>query len=211
MKIINKSYVLFILLSLITLLLVKIASYLLNIDALNYKNLLLEHSIEQTERILNIQKKIEWIYYLVIPIMIILKTITIATVIYIGISLFNIRNISFNSICKIILKAELILILAIVAKIFWFYFFETNYTIEDIQNFYPLSALNILGYKGLESWFIYPFQVLNLFELFYIIYLGYEIGRLTNTDYGLKIISASYVPSLLLWVAIVMFLTLNYS
>jgi hypothetical protein len=35
-------------------------------------------------------------------------------------------------------------------KIIWFYFFQTNYTLEDIQYFYPLSALNIVDYKELE-------------------------------------------------------------
>ena len=63
------------------------------------------------------------------------------------------------------------------------------------------------------SWFIYPFQTLNLFELAYIICLGYWVGQLTNTntDNGLKVVAYSYVPALLLWVVTIMFFTLNYS
>jgi len=70
-----------------------------------------------------------------------------------------------------------------------------------------------MGYQGLDPWLIYPLQVLNLFELTYIIYLSYQIGQLTqtNTDNGLKIVGYSYVTALFLWIAVVMFFTLNYS
>ena len=106
-----------------------------------------------------------------------------------------------------------------VLKIIWFYFFQTSYTLEDLQYFYPLSALNIVGYQGLESWFIYPLQVLNLFELAYWLLLAYFIGKLAFTekdkgkpmDLGFKIVASSYGSALLLWVVVVMFFTLNYS
>ena len=92
--------------------------------------------------------------------------------------------------------------------IFWFY-----YKLEDIQYFYPLSALNIVGYQDLEPWFIYPFQTLNLFEVTYWLILAYFIGKATQTsmDQGLKIVAYSYGSALLLWVVTVMFFTLNYS
>ena len=97
-----------------------------------------------------------------------------------------------------------------IAKIIWFYFFQTNYTLKDIQYFYPLSALNIVDYKGLEPWFIYPFQTLNLFELAYWLILAFYIGKATETnmDNGLKIVASSYGSALLLWVITVMFLYL---
>ena len=100
-----------------------------------------------------------------------------------------------------------------------FYFFQTNYTLEDLQYFYPLSTLNIVGYKGLEAWFIYPLQVLNLFEFAYWLLLSYFVGKLAFTekdkgkpmDLGFKIVASSYGSALLLWVVVVMFFTLNYS
>jgi hypothetical protein len=106
-----------------------------------------------------------------------------------------------------------------VLKIVWFYFFQTNYTLEDLQYFYPLSALNIVGYKGLDAWLIYPLQVLNLFELAYWLLLSYFVGMLAfiekykgkPMDLGFKIVASSYGSALLLWVVVVMFFTLNYS
>lgn len=177
-----------------------------------YNTLSEQFTIRQIKLFLEFKKKWEWVSYFFLPILLIIKTSTITTILYIGLFLSN-KDLKFNTILNFVLKAEFIFLLVPIFKIIWFSFFQTNYNLEDIQYFYPLSALNITGYKGLETWFIYAFQVFNLFELFYIIFLGFEIGKLThtNTDYGLKIVSLSYVPGLLLWVTVVMFFTLNYS
>ncbi|AUS06532.1 hypothetical protein [Pseudotamlana carrageenivorans] len=76
-----------------------------------------------------------------------------------------------------------------------------------------LSALNIIGYEGLQTWFIYPFQVLNLFELAYWFILAFLIGKEIheNTDKGMAIVASSYGIGLLIWVVGVMFITLNMS
>lgn len=168
---------------------------------------------QQLNRFFELQNKLKWISYIFIPVYVIIKTSIIGIITYIGIYLFSQREIEYKLLWNITVKAEFIFLLVPLFKFFWFLFFQTKYDLNDVQNFYPLSALNITGYKDLEIWFIYPFQVLNLFELFYILYLGFEIGKLTqtNTDYGLKIVSLSYVPSLLLWIVTVMFFTVNYS
>ena len=142
----------------------------------------------------------------------IIKVSIISSVLYIG-AFFTAKEAAFKAIFSKVLSAEFIFLLLPIFKIIWFYFFQTNYTLEDIQTFYPLSALNIIGYAGLEPWLIYPLQTLNLFELAYIIYLANEIGKLTqtNTDKGFKIMMYSYVPTMLLWVCVVMFLTLSMS
>jgi len=169
-------------------------------------------TINQINDYFNFQDKWHWLTYFYIPIIILIKTSIISIVLYIGLFLSN-KDVKYKHTWNIVLKAEFIFLLVPVFKTVWLYFFKIKYDLNDIQNFYPLSALNIVGYKGLETWFIYPFQVLNLFELFYVIYLGFQIGKLTNTntDYGLKIVGLSYVPCLLLWVTTVMFFTLNYS
>ena len=65
---------------------------------------------------------------------------------------------------------------------------------EDLQYFYPLYALSIIGYEGLQPWFVYPFQVLNLFELAYWFILAYLLGKEleSTTDKGLSIVASSY-------------------
>jgi hypothetical protein len=167
---------------------------------------------KQIENFFNFQKKWQWISYVFIPIYVLLKVSIISSVLYIG-AFFTNKETTFKTLFSIVLSAEFIFLIIPILKIIWFYFFLTNYTLEDIQYFFPLSALNITGYKGIDPWLIYPLQVLNLFEVAYIVYLSYQIGKLTktNADTGLKIVAYSYVPALLLWVAVVMFFTLNYS
>nr|WP_199001973.1 hypothetical protein [Flavobacterium sp. ASV13] len=199
-------------LSIALILIAEVFKRVIHFDDLVYNSLSEKLTSQQIEKFLGLQKKWQWIEYVFIPILLLIKTSIIATILYIGLFFSN-KDLKFNIILNIVLKAEFIFLLVPIFKMIWFYFFQTNYDLQDIQNFYPLSALNITGYKGLETWFIYPFQVLNLFELIYIIYLGFEIGKVThtNTDSGLKIVGLSYVPSLLLWVATVMFFTLNYA
>ncbi|MEZ0183146.1 hypothetical protein AB9T89_12945 [Flavobacterium oncorhynchi] len=213
MKIKKINYLLLLLLSIISIITAKTGNYLLNVEQLYYQSLTVNLTTQQVERIFEVQKKTQLLYYVIVPIISLIKTIIVSVVIYIGIMLFDNRKINFNLVWHFVLKAEFIFVLVSIFKILWFCFFQTNYNLKDLQYFFPLSALNIIDYKGLEVWFIYPFQTLNLFELFYIIYLGYEVGKLTqtNTDYGLKIIGLSYVPALLLWVTTVMFFALTYS
>lgn len=200
------------LLVLLFFILIEIPKYILNTDLLIYNSLSEKLGKEQVLEILSLQKKWEWVGYLFTPIFILIKTTLISTALYIG-TVFSNAKITFKSIFNKVVKAEFIFLLVPIFKIIWFYFLQTNYTLEDIQYFYPLSALTIFDYKELEPWLIYPLQTLNVFELVYIIILSYQIGTLTktNADSGLKIVGSSYIPALLLWVTIVMFFTLNFS
>lgn len=209
MKIIPRYCLIILLYVLIILFLEKI----LKIQEMSYSNLAERLTRTQLKEMFDLQDKTKLINYVIFPLFILLKTLIIASIIYIGSFFYSKNEIAFKNIWSIVISAEFIFLLVPIFKIIWFYFFQTNYTLEDLQYFYPISAINITGYKGLEPWLIYPLQTLNLFELAYIIYLAYQIGTLTktNADTGLKIVAFSYVPALLLWVTVVMFFTLNYS
>ncbi|AYN06177.1 hypothetical protein [Flavobacterium sp. 140616W15] len=202
-----------ILFSILLILISEITKIALDIDKLLYNTIAEKLTTQQLNHFFELQNKWKWISYVFFPIYIVIKTSIIATVLYVGTYFFIQKEVGYNSLWNIVIKAEFIFLLVATTKIIWFYFFQTNYDLEDIQYFYPLSALNIVGYRGLETWFIYPFQTLNLFELAYWLILAYFIGKETDTnmDKGLKIVAYSYVPALLLWVTTVMFFTLNYS
>jgi hypothetical protein len=209
----------YLLISFFFILIGMITKSLLNLDNLLIDSLSSSYSYEQINEYLNFQKKWEWFSYLIIPILLLIKMSIIASIIYIGAFFHSKAKVTFKQLFNAVIKAEFVFLGVGVLKIIWFYFFQTNYTLEDLQYFYPLSALNIVGYKGLEAWFIYPLQVLNLFELAYWLLLSYFIGKLAFTekdkgkpmDLGFKIVASSYGSALLLWVVVVMFFTLNYS
>ncbi|MFY8068773.1 MAG: hypothetical protein ACOVMG_01640 [Flavobacterium sp.] len=199
-----------------------ILSYLhhkiINLDLLQIEEASKTLTKTQINKILVQESNNEYLNFIVVSISTLIKVIIISLVIYIGAFLFNLK-ISFKKLLSLVIKLEYIFLLPIVYEIIYFKFINTSATLEDIQFFYALSALNIVGYKGLETWFIYPLQVLNLFELAYWLLLSYFIGKLAFTekdkgkpmDLGFKIVASSYGSALLLWVVVVMFFTLNYS
>lgn len=186
-----------------------------NKEVLNYHQLLLNSLSEQLtnnqiEDSLDFQEKWELLGYALIPLSILIKTFLISSIIDAGCFLFD-KKIEYKKIFNFVIKAEFIFILPIVIKLIWFYFFQQNYTLEDLIYFYPLSALSIVGHEGLNPWWIYPFQVLNLFEFFYYLILAYLLSKelKISTDKGLYIIGSSYGISLAIWVIGVMFFTLS--
>ncbi|WP_335973227.1 hypothetical protein [Gaetbulibacter jejuensis] len=185
---------------------------LLDVKSIFTNSLLENYTQNQIENILDIQSKWRWIGYVFVPLLLLIKISIIAAILDIGCFFFS-KEIKYKKLFNIVVKAEFIFLLVIVFKTAWFYFFKTSYTLEDLQFFYPLSAINIIGYEGLQPWFIYPFQVLNLFELAYWFILAYLIGKELNesTDKGMSIVASSYGVSLLIWVVGVMFFTLNMS
>ena len=203
---------------------ISILTYYINKNFLENEKLFISFlseklSLKQIKDFIIYQKKWQWLSYAIIPILLLIKTTLITSVLYVGTFFYSKSKVTFKQLLNAVIKAEFVFLLVGVAKIIWFYFFQTNYTLEDLQYFYPLSALNIVGYQGLDSWFIYPLQVLNLFELAYWLLLSYFIGKLAFTekdkgkpmDLGFKIVASSYGSALLLWVVVVMFFTLNYS
>ncbi len=203
----------YLLISCLSIVIIILTKHYLEINKLLYNSLLTNFTTKEIENYFQAKAKWEWVSNIFVFIYIYIKIIIITSILYIGCSFFSKTNIKFNKIMLIVTEAEFIFLIALILKPVWFYFFETKYTLEDVQRFYPLSVLNITGYKNLDPWLFYPLQTLNLFEVVYIIYLSYQIGSLTktNADNGLKIVGYSYVPALLLWVTVVMFFTLNYS
>ncbi|WP_445713392.1 hypothetical protein [Flavobacterium sp.] len=206
-------------LSALTIILAYISFIILPINDLIYQSYSVKLTALQIKEIFALQEKWNWLSYTIIPILLLIKTTLISSILYIGTFFYSKVKVTFKQLFNAVVKAEFVFLGVGVLKIIWFYFFQANYTLEDLQYFYPLSALNIVGYQGLDSWFVYPLQVLNLFELAYWLLLSYFIGKLAFTerdkgkpmDLGLKIVVSSYGSALLLWVVVVMFFTLSYS
>ena len=193
-------------------------NYLLNIDEMQIKEASKILTKTQINKILIQGSNNEYLNFIIIPTSILIKIFTVSFVVYLGTFLFNLKT-SFKKLLSLVIKLEYVFLLPILYEIIYFKFINTTASLNDIQYFYPLSALNIVGYQGLDAWFIYPLQVLNLFELAYWLLLAYFIGKLAFTekdkgkpmDLGFKIVASSYGSALLLWVVVVMFFTLNYS
>ena len=159
-------------------------------------------------------KSISWISYVFTPLILLIKFSLISFVLYIGIVFFNIKGIvSLGSVFKVVIASDIIFVLSGFIKFFWFFLFAGNYDLNDIGFFYPLSLINIFNIKEVSRFWIYPLQTVNIFHLIYLILISYglsNICKIERSDSD-KIVLASYLPALVLWVALLMFLSIDAS
>ena len=185
---------------------------LLNIEQLLYASLAEQLTAEQIQEVIRMNNLWGWISYLILPLILYLKIVLIATTLAIGI-MFTDTKIKFGQLFNIVVKAEFIFLLPMVFKTAWFYFFKKDYTLVELQNYMPFSLESLFGYENVEPWFIYPLQVVNLFEAAYWIVLSILLAKLLQTtkSKALTLVAGSYGTGLAIWVAGIMFLTLNLS
>jgi hypothetical protein len=130
----------------------------------------------------------------------------------IGVFFYDTENkIKFKQFFRIALLGEFVLLLVGYFKFTYFYFIKTDFTLADIQQYYPLSYTNFLDVATLEPWLVYPLQTINLFEIGYFFVLVYGVHKLLKNKYAksFEMVAVSYGTGLIIWLGFVMFLTLN--
>ncbi len=89
----------------------EITKVALNLDKLIYTSLIEKLSQSQIQDYLLIQDKWEWVSYIIIPVLILIKTLIIASFIYTALYFFSKSETSFLNILTPVLKAEFIFLL----------------------------------------------------------------------------------------------------
>lgn len=199
-------------LSLFTILLLLLSQTFLVTEELYYQSLGEQLSVDQIAQLLNVQSKYEFLSYIFIALLNLLKCSVIGLTIYTGTIIFGLK-VKFKNVFRIVVLAEFIFLIPLVLKFVWFYFIQSDYTLDDLQFFYPLSILNIFEKGSISQFLVYPLQLLNLFEVAYWFLLAFGIHKLIKSDYekSLKLVLSSYLPAMLLWVVFVMFLTVTFN
>ena len=153
----------------------------------------------------NIQKVI----YLYSAIYLVVKIFFIAIIIFTGLYFFEVKT-SFSNILRVVVQAEFIFLIPAIIKIWWFYYYNDQATLETWQKFYFLSAASLSEY--VKPAFLYPLQTLNAFELSYWFLLAAGIRSVTDIDFdrSLRAVLYSYIPALLIWMIMVVFFTVLY-
>jgi hypothetical protein len=189
-----------------------ISDYLLYSDDLIYDFLGDQLSYERIYDILNDTKKWKWATYLIIPLYLVIKFFFVTFCLSVGGLLIGLED-GFKKLFSITINAEFVLLIPFVIKLTWFSLFNTNYDLADLQNFSPLSVLSLFNQKEIESWMIYPLQLLNIFELLYWLTLSYQLKKITRKTFlgNFEFVASTYGVGLLLWVVFVIFLIVSLS
>lgn len=169
-------------------------------------------SMNQIESLIQNMRKYQWLGYTLIPIIYFIKISLITLCVYTGILLANIKSLGFSGIFSAVVLADILFLIPGVVKIFWFSF-QPDYTLEDLQYFMPGSLLNLFNPKEIEPWLVYPLQSINVWEVAFWFALAYELKAYFQDDFAKSFgtVMASYGSGLVIWIVFVVFLTLNFS
>ena len=162
------------------------------------------------------QKKWWWVSYAVTPILIGIKVLLVAFCLnFVKIISEKLEQVKFRDILTVVLMAEFVFVIAGFYKFFNFYLVDTDYTLETLQTYYPLSLINFKEAISTEKWLAYPLQLCNLFELIYWGILAWGIWELADKKISyiksLGYVALTYGIGLLFWVGVVCFLILSVS
>ena len=162
------------------------------------------------------QKKWWWVSYAVTPVLIGIKVLLVAFCLnFVKIISEKLENVKFRDILTVVLIAEFVFIIAGFYKFFNFYLIDTDYTLETLQTYYPLSLINYKEAISTEKWLAYPLQLANVFELMYWGVLAWGIWQLADKKISyqrsLGYVALTYGVGLLFWVGVVCFLILSVS
>ena len=209
----KNSYIYFLLIVL-NLIVIIITKWGLNINELLYNQLSEQLIQEQVVKILESQKKWSWVGFAIIPFIILIRSSLVALCLSIGLFFYDTdNNIKFKQFFRIALFGEFVLVLVGCFKFAYFYFIKSEYNLLEVQQYYPFSYTNFLDLNKIEPWLIYPLQTVNLFELMYFLVLTYGLWKLIKNKFliSIEITAISYGSGLLIWLALIMFLTLNFT
>ena len=169
---------------------------------------------EQLEKLLENQQRWAWLGYAIIPLVVLLRSSLVALCLSVGNFFYNMNEVElpkFKDFLRIALIGEFILVLVGYFKFIYFVLIKTDFTLQDLQQYYPLSYINFLDIDSLEPWLIYPLQTINLFEIAYFFVLVYGLHKLLKNKYwkSFEMVAVSYGTGLVIWLGLVMFLILN--
>jgi hypothetical protein len=173
-----------------------------------------QFTYDRSLKLFNDMKRFSWIGYVLSPVILLIKCSLVSIVIYIGIVFIDIRDkISLGSVLKVVIASEIIFIGASLVKFLWFYLFAGNYDLNDLGFFYPLSLINFFKAGDVSKLWIFPLQTVNLFQLVYIISISFGLNKVCQIGKSdsEKIVLVSYLPAMVLWVALIMFISIDSS
>lgn len=189
----TKTYILFIVLSLLAILILWTRIQLVENDTIAYQ-------ILQEQGRFGVFSLLNSLKFMSIPFGYGFKLSVIAFILWTGAFMFGYK-ISFSQMWKIAIIGEFVFLIAEFTKIIWLIAVPYDITIWDIKAFYPLSLMTLFDIYTIPDNWVYPLQSINLFEPlnWIVLVLGIHFTAKKKLDYAYAIVLTTYVPAFLLW------------
>ena len=197
------------------ILLYLLIQYLFNSFVLNetfYRNTWSQSfSMSRVEKMIDLNKKWNWVMYMLSPLMLTLKLLFVTFLIQARLFLSE-SDYTFKKIFRIVLVAEFIPLGFAIIQLGYFLFVSPS-NMDDLNNFSPLSIMNFFKPNTIPGYLSYPLQSINFFEAAYWILLILGLKSQLGNSFGknFKLVATSYGLGLLLWIVFVDFIQLQFS
>ncbi|MDR8393095.1 hypothetical protein NC796_18205 [Aliifodinibius sp. S!AR15-10] len=161
---------------------------------------------------LDMQARYRWAGYILTPFILTIKFLFTTVCISVGLILLKF-DFQLKKVFKVVILSELIFIVAKVIYVTNLWYHYDSLVMSEMADYYPLTALSYFGAENVVTWLHYPLQTLNLFEVFYITAISWLLSKQWKPDFveSLSIVLPSYATGLILWLALVTFLTIQVS
>ena len=211
-----KNFLFYIALISIYILLIILNRIYIQTDSKMFDFLAKDYPSSVVQNYMDSQKKWWWVSYAVTPVLIGIKVLLVAFCLnFVKIISEKLEDVQFRDILTVVLIAEFVFIIAGFYKFFNFYLIDTDYTLETLQTYYPLSLINYKEAISTEKWLAYPLQLANIFEMMYWGVLAWGIWQLADNKISylrsFGYVALTYGIGLLFWVGVVCFLILSVS
>jgi len=199
----------FCLYSIIYILFTFLLNYILLDDAIFHKSFDKTIGVDLVTQLIDQQRIYQKFGYGFVPIILLLRGLYTSACLVIG-NLFTEQNLKFSQCFNMAIKADIIFLIELIMRIDYFSIFKAD-SVQEID-VHLFSIVQWVGVDNIEKWQLYPMNVSNIFELIYWILLTLFLSYYTKKSFvnSLGFVTKTYGFGLLLWIAFVMFLVLNF-
>jgi len=150
-------------------------------------------------------------YYIMTPLFFLVQ-ISYNTLFIGAFSYLILNRIEMKKIFNVCLKAEIVFLVMLLAKVLFLQFFVNIHTVYDL-NFIPLSLLNLFSSAHIPLWLNYPLQTINIWEVLFVLLASFYFSVAYDIPFkkGLTVIGIGYASGLFIWLLVVLFIQLQFS
>jgi hypothetical protein len=167
-------------------------------------------ALERIDAMVETRKKYSWLAYIFVPVVLMLKISYFTSCVSISNYFFS-GKFSFTTLFRICLTGELVFIVMQFCRVLYFEFIHQPQSIDDIYSITSLSLYNLLGPSESMSWFAYPLQTINVWEVLYCLFCTQLMSETNKRPFSenTRTFLIGYGTGLLLLIILVVFLSVN--
>ena len=169
-----------------------------------------QYTTAQIQQIIGFTKQWQWIGYVFIPFVVIIRVWYTAFCMYVG-SLFQEYDWEWKKVFNIALKADVVFLFAMAVRFYYYVFINEPQTMEDMSVCF-VSMLALVGLENTPAWLVSAYNSMSLFEVLYIALLTVLVSKVFDRKwyFSLIFVLCTYGLGTYLYVAGMTFLYLNF-